>query len=263
MPAAYTLERAIAALAQTEDPSLRYYAAWWLGRNRAGDEVAIAALLEALKDETDRSPDGGYPLRRNTARALGKLRPEPRAIAALVESLSCSDYYVRAESARALGAIGDKSCIPALLDLLEGGPGAATRVPGKPHLRQPAEAVLKALGNLQAKEALEIVLPFLQHPMEKVVFAAGCAAYQLTQKNDYLGPLLRGLQAPNLALRRSALLSLGEIGYLPAADAIFATQAENSLKLVAMKGLLEKSLGQSEPLAAQNRHLMQLMDEML
>ena len=68
-----TVEQAIANLRQKEDLGARYYAAWWLGKFRVREPEAIAALLMALEDEQDRAPDGGYPLRRNAARALGKL----------------------------------------------------------------------------------------------------------------------------------------------------------------------------------------------
>lgn len=66
-----TVESAIANLKQREDTGARYYAAWWLGRFRVKEPEAIATLIEALEDETDRTPDGGYPLRRNAATALG------------------------------------------------------------------------------------------------------------------------------------------------------------------------------------------------
>lgn len=261
----WTIPSAIARLEQQTDLGQRYYAAWWLGQFRVREPAAIAALLAALEDTSDRSPDGGYPLRRNAARALAKLgNCDARLVPALLACLDCEDYYVRDEAVRALGAMGDRQCIPLLLALLAGGPAAATAVPGKAHLRQPYEAILKTLGKLQVREALAEILAFRGHPVEKVSFAAGAAAYQLTAEARYLEPVLRGLAASNLALRRSALLSLGEVGYLQAADAIFATEAENSLKLIAMKGLLERAIATgSPPLAAQNLHLMALMDDML
>jgi phycocyanobilin lyase alpha subunit len=40
---------------------------------------------------------------------------------------------------------------------------------------------------------------------------------------------------PDLQLRRAALMDVGAIGYLPAAEAISQTLAENSLKLISMK----------------------------
>jgi phycocyanobilin lyase alpha subunit len=114
-----TVEQAIANLTQTDDPSLRYYAAWWLGRFRVTEPVAIAALEAALTDTTDRSPDGGYPLRRNAARALGKLG-QPQVGPALIACLDCTDYYVREAAAQALADLGDRACIPILQDKLGG-----------------------------------------------------------------------------------------------------------------------------------------------
>ncbi len=58
-----TVSQAIANLKQTADPGDRYYAAWWLGRFRVKEPAAVSALLDALQDESDRAPDGGFPLR--------------------------------------------------------------------------------------------------------------------------------------------------------------------------------------------------------
>ena len=68
-----TVEQALTNLQQKDDSGLRYYAAWWLGRFRVKEPEAMNLLMEALTDDTDRTPDGGYPLRRNAATALGKL----------------------------------------------------------------------------------------------------------------------------------------------------------------------------------------------
>ena len=239
-----TVEQAIANLQQQEDLGLRYYAAWWLGKFRVSETAAIDALLAALNDEADRSPDGGYPLRRNAARALGKLE-DNRAVPALIECLDCSDFYVREAAAQSLEMLGDRSCIPALIKLLNGGVAAAKQVPGKPHLVQPYEAVIEALGTLQAKEAIPLIEPFLEHPVEKVQYAAARSLYQLTQDSGYGKRLVQGLQNNNLVLRRSALMDLGATDYLPAAKAIAQTGAENSLKLISLKGLLENHLKNS------------------
>ena len=124
----YTVEKAIANIQQKEDASARYYAAWWIGRFRVTETIAIDALVEALQDESDRSPDGGYPLRRNAAKALGKLG-ETRVVPALIEALSCSDYYVRESAAQALEQLGDRRAVPALLALLDGGLEIAQKTP--------------------------------------------------------------------------------------------------------------------------------------
>ena len=47
-----TVEEAIANL-RGPDLSLRYYAAWWLGKFRVSDPAVVDVLIEALEDEAD------------------------------------------------------------------------------------------------------------------------------------------------------------------------------------------------------------------
>ena len=261
-----TLEQAIANLQQTADASLRYYAAWWLGRFRVNEPMVIATLEAALEDTSDRSPDGGYPLRRNAARALGKLG-DRTVVPALTRCLTCDDYYVREAAAQALLELGDATCAPALLALLAGGVTAAVQVPGKPHLTQPYGAVIEALGSLGVKAAIPQIEPFLDHDFATVQNAAARALYQLTGDDRYAQRLVATLQGDSLQLRRSALMDLGAIGYLPAAPAIAAALTENSLKLIALKGLVDQHLG-SPPLASPGLTpeaiaVLQLMDTLL
>lgn len=264
--ASLTVEQAIANLTQTNDLSLRYYAAWWLGRFRVSEPAAIAALTAALADESDRAPDGGYPLRRNAARALGKLG-DSTVVPALITCLDCPDYYVREAAAQALEALGDSRAIAPLTALLAGGPDKAIPVSGKPYLVQPYNAVLEALGRLGATAALDQIRPFLDHPRPQVQNAAARALYQLTGEATYADRLVATLQGPDLQLRRAALMDLGAIGYLPAADAIAAALAENSLKLIALKGILEHQLQDFDPavpsLPESAQQVMGLMDSLL
>jgi phycocyanobilin lyase alpha subunit len=263
-----TVEQAIANLRQKEDLGLRYYAAWWLGRFRVKEDRAIEVLLIALEDEEDRAPDGGYPLRRNAAKALGKL-DDKRAVEPLIGCLQFPDYYVRESAAQALEMLGDRRAIGALIKLLDGGVEAAQFFPGKPHLVQPYEAVIEALGTLGAIEASSLIEPFLEHFAEKVQYAAARAMYQLTGNRAYGERLIAALAGDDLQLRRSALLDLGAIGYLPAGEAIANTLAENSLKLIALKGLLEKSCSDRQNnhhisvLSDRSRQIMDLMDSLL
>lgn len=261
-----TIEQAIANLQQQEDPSLRYYAAWWLGRFRVKEPAAMEALVAALKDEADRAPDGGYPLRRNAAKALGKLG-DLRVVPELIKCLDCADYYVRESAAEALEMLGDKSAIEPLRQLLAGGVTAATQVPGKPHLVQPYEAAIEALGTLGAVEAMQVIEEFIAHSVPKVKYAAARAMYQLTQKSVYGEILVEALAGDELQLRRSALMDLGAIGYVGGSEAIAATLAENSLKLISLKGLLEHQLKQdstdSLTLSKDSIKIMELMDSLL
>lgn len=258
-----TVKKAIANLKQKEDLGARYYAAWWLGKFRIKEPEAIATLLEALEDESDRAPDGGYPLRRNAARALGKLE-DSRAVEPLSRCLEFPDYYVREAAAQGLETLNDRRCVAALMKLLNGGVAAATRVPGKPHLVQPYEAVIEALGTLGATEAIDLIEPFTEHETEKVRYAAARAMYQLTHEDRYGEMLVKALEGDDLQLRRSALMDLGAVGYLKAGQAIADTLAENSMKLIALKGLLETNLENAErEISAESINIMKLMDSLL
>lgn len=262
----WTPAKAIANLQQTVDSSLRYYAAWWLGHFKISRSDAIDALLTALVDQSYRSPDGGYPLCRNAARALGKLS-DSRIVPALRARLTCEDYYVREAAIQSLEMQGNSSCIPDLLEFLEGGVEAAVSVPQKPHLIQPYEAVLEALGTLQAKNSVSLIQSFLDHPVPKVQFAAARALYQLTQEEQYGQYLVQGLQHGKLTVRRSALMDLSVSGYVPGATAIAETLAENSLKLIALKNLLEVQLSQQIDsgleLDRTSEEIIVLMDQLL
>jgi phycocyanobilin lyase subunit alpha len=262
----WTKDQAIANLQQTEDSSLRYYAAWWIGRFQVRDEVVIQALVEALKDQSDRSPDGGYPLRRNAAKALGKLG-NIQVVPALIACFECEDYYVRESAAQALEMLGDSRAIPPLMKLLEGGGEKAKQMEGKPYLIQPYEAIIEALGTLKAIEAKSLIETFLEHFVPKVKYAAIRAMYQLTKDSFYGEKLVQALQGDDLQLRRAALMDIGAVGYVEGASAIAQTLAENSLKLISLKGLLEYQLNQDnnglESLSDESIHLMELMDSLL
>lgn len=258
-----SIEQAIANLSGS-DYGDRYYAAWWLGRFRVRTPAAVDALVATLSDESDRTPEGGYPLRRNSARALGKLG-DARAVPALMECLNCADYYVREAAAQSLGTLGDRICISNLIALLEGGVAAALPIPNRPHLAHPYDAVLEALGALGATEAVPVVEPFLAHPTELVQYATARAMYQLTGNVEYGDRLITALAGDKLQLRRAALADIGAIGYLKAAEPVAQTLAENSLKLISLKGILERQIEGIEPLTLSEEaiQVMVLMDGLL
>ena len=258
-----TLEQAIANL-HSQDYSLRYYAAWWVGRFRVKEPAVIAALIDALQAESEQTKIGDYSLLRNAARALGKLG-DKQALPALTRCLECADYYVREAVAQALEMLSDRDSIPPLMQLLNGGVAAAVRVPGKSHLVQPYDSVIEALGTLKAVEAIPLIAPFLEHSVERVQYAAARAMYQLTGEVVYGERLVTALNGDNLQLRRSALMDLGAIGYLPGAQAISETLAENSMKLIALKGVLEHHLDRQASLSLSDEaiQVMNLMDSLL
>lgn len=258
-----TVEQAIANL-ESADLGLRFYAAWWLGRFRICEAAAVTGLIKALEDEADRTPEGGYPLRRNAARALGKLG-DRQAVSPLITCLDCSDFYVREAAAQSLEMLGDPVCIPVLIRLLAVGLQGEQLISKQPDLSQPYDAILEALGTLRATEFTPLVKPFLEHPIELVQYAAARAMYQLTQEPVYGERLVQALAGDKLQLRRAVLADLGAIGYLPAADAIAETLAENSLKLISLKGLLEYQVNHTatSTLSAGAIKVMNLMDSLL
>jgi phycocyanobilin lyase subunit alpha len=261
-----TVDQAIANL-QGEDLGLRMYAAWWLGRFRVDDPTAIDVLIAALNDEDDRTEVGGYPLRRNAARALGKLG-DRRAVLALIAALACPDFYVREAAAQALETLGDITGVPTLLQLLRNQISGTLPAPEPPNLVQPYDAILEALGGLGDRSVIEDVRPFLDHEIPRIQYAAARAMYQLSaepEADQYGDRLIQALSGSELQLRRTALADLGAIGYLASAQPIANTLAENSLKLIALKGLLEKQL-QLAPLpslSAGSIEIMALMDGLL
>ena len=262
-----TIETAIANL-QGDDIGLRMYAAWWLGRFRVNTEEAIQVLIQALEDEDDRTPAGGYPLRRNAARALGKLA-DRQAVPPLLQSLSCTDFYVREAAAQALEKLGDPVAISTLLQLLRDELPGTLPALEPPQLSQPFDALIEALGTLGSVESIPDIQPFLAHPTPRVQYASARALYQLIpdpqEARQYGERLTQALSNEDLQLRRAVLADLGAIGYLPAAEAISETLAENSLKLIALKGLLEKELSISEEttLSEGAKQVMELMDSLL
>ncbi|MEO0968465.1 MAG: HEAT repeat domain-containing protein, partial [Cyanobacteria bacterium J06639_18] len=181
-----TVEQAIANL-KGSDLGLRFYAAWWLGRFRVNEGEAVTRLITALEDEDDRTPEGGYPLRRNAARALGKIG-DKQAVNPLIESLKCSDFYVREAAAQSLEMLGDPNSVPPLVELLEKGldnnssenSSLEKKLISEPDFKEPYDAIIEALGTLGATQTIPLIKPFLEHPIPRIQYATARAMYQLT-----------------------------------------------------------------------------------
>ncbi len=303
--ASLSIEQAIDNLI-SPDTGLRFYAAWWLGRFKVTDDRGVVRLIAALSDEDDRTEDGGYPLRRNAARALGKIG-DMRALEPLIGAMGCTDFYVREAAAQSLEMLGADRAVPILVKYLQHGlTPDGELVASQPDVREPYDALIEALGTicgsgrgaLSAPSSRDIAIadrpddrpadrpdddgnvggegaesaplralitPFLRHPVGRTQYAADRAMYQLTGDAQYGNLLIEALRGNDLQLRRAALTDVGAIGYLPAAEAIAETLAENSLKLIALKGLLEKQVDVTNPLglSAGAVRVMALMDGLL
>ena len=243
---------AIAALAG-DDNQIRYYAAWWLGKNQV--QEACTALCSALQDEHYRTEQGGYPLRRQAARALAQLK-NPQAIPELLEALNCTqDVRLREAAVQALAAIGDARAVPALLQLLQSSD------------EQPYEVLIEALGTFQTWQASSLVEPFLHHSSERVQCAAARYFYLMTQEPQYIERIVQNLSHENMYLRWAAAFDLGAIGHLQAAQAIIGAKLGNSLKLLNLKRILEAVMEdkQSQKTAKQEKSqvLLRIIDQLL
>lgn len=228
----FSAETAIAALGE-EDQQIRYYATWWLGKHQV--QSAGLSLCELLKDEEYRTVQGGYPLRRQAARALGQLK-QVETVDALIMALDCpDDLQLREAVIQALATIGDRRAIGPLLRLLHS------------EQPQPYEALIEALGEFQVSEAWSDVVPFLDHPSERIQGAAARYCYQISQKKCYLDRLIDNLSHENSYVRWSAAFDLGAIGHFAAAEAILEAEIANRLKLLNLKRILESVLTSDRP----------------
>jgi len=240
---------ALERLRQTEDSSARYYAAWWLGRMRSRHSEAIPLLRQALAQRQPRQPNSGVDanaVARNAARSLGKLRAT-EAVLDLLQVLDDPDYGLREAAARALGEIGDRRAVDRLCRRLEGGPDrAGAPVPGSPFLQEPCEALLKALGDIELADpnAVNTIHSFIRHERPVIRSAACRALLLLTGEERWAGELIALLNHETLQVRRAALMDLGAVGWRPSLRPIQRTQAENGLKLIALRGLAEHPRGE-------------------
>jgi phycocyanobilin lyase subunit alpha len=246
-------EEALRRLRLSDDPSAQYYAAWWLGRNRSSHPDAVPLLQEALRLRRPRDPGAGVEenaVARNAARALGKLgSPALAAIPDLLATLQDDDHGLREAAARALGDLRAREAVEPLRQRLASGPAVAgAQQPGTPRLQEPCEALLEALGDIGdgRQEVVAVIEPFVQHERPLIRSAACRALLQLTGDARWGDQLVLLLQHQQLQVRRAALMDLGAAGWRQALEPIAATLAENSLKLIALRGLVEQTPAAAE-----------------
>lgn len=256
---------ALRRLRATDDPSAQYYAAWWLGRHRSQHPDTLPLLLVAMRQRRARQLGDGVEenaVARNATRAVGKLGPSAsEAIPVLLELLDDPDYGLREAAARSLGELKAKVALPALVARLRSGPNVAgARAADSANLVEPCEALLEAIGDLGASddEVIGVLESFLAHERPVVQSSACRSLLQLTQEPRWGERLKTLLLHPQLQVRRAALMDLGATGWRPATQAIAATLAENSLKLIALKGLVE-----SAPSDGLDEEIFDVMDGLL
>ena len=262
-------EEALRRLRLSDDPSAQYYAAWWLGRNRSTHPEAVPLLQEALRQRRPRDPGAGVEenaVARNAARALGKLGvPAQAAISDLLATLNDDDHGLREAAARALGELRAEAAVEPLRLRLASGPAVAgAQQPGTPRLQEPCEALLEALGEIGVTEpsVLAVIEPFVEHERPLIRSAACRALLQLTGESQWGDQLVALLQHEQLQVRRAALMDLGAAGWRQALEPISATLAENSLKLIALRGLVEQGSGAGPHAAIPDAATVAVLDAM-
>lgn len=263
-----TEEEALRRLRLTDDPSAQYYAAWWLGRNRSRHPDAVPLLQEALRQRRPRDLGAGVEenaVARNAARALGKLGASAApAIPDLLATLEDDDHGLREAAARSLGDLQAVAAVEPLRRRLASGPAVAgAQQPGTPRLQEPCEALLEALGQIgeASPDVLAVIEPFVAHERPLIRSAACRAMLQLTGDAHWGTQLVALLQHQQLQVRRAALMDLGAAGWRQALEPIATTLAENSLKLIALRGLVENSA--SPVVDADTVAVLEAMDALL
>ena len=113
---------------------------------------------------------------------------------------------------------------------------------------------------------LAVVRSYGDHDRPLIRSAAYRSLLQLTREDAWGEQLVRLLLHSDLQVRRAALLDLGVTGWRPAGVAIAQTLAENSLKLIALRGLVENSpaRNQASPSPSPEEvELLAAMDDLL
>ncbi|MEM6403766.1 MAG: HEAT repeat domain-containing protein [Cyanobacteria bacterium P01_D01_bin.116] len=243
----FSAETALSAL-QSEDNQIRYYAAWWLGKHQVQESCAV--LCEALFDERYRIPSGGYPLRRQAARALGKLKNRS-AVESLIKACECDDFRLKEAAIQALAVIGDERAINPLLNMMQS------------NQKQPYEALIEALATLKVDSADSLIKPYLNDSSERIQCAAARYFYLLTQQPKYLERILKFLNHDNMYLRWAAVFDLGAVAHRQAVEAILTAKVPNSLKLLNLKRILETLLEKETHEKETSQLIFQAIDNLL
>jgi hypothetical protein len=109
--------------------------------------------------------------------------------------------------------------------------------------------LIEALGDIGigSDAVLSVIEPFSDHDRPLIRSAAARALLQLSGDPRWGQLLLELLRHPQLQVRRAALMDLGAVGWRPALEPIRGTLAENSLKLIALRGLAERQPVSRQP----------------
>ncbi|MFA4985511.1 MAG: HEAT repeat domain-containing protein [Candidatus Brocadiia bacterium] len=187
---------------------------------------ALAQALSILEGKTrgsmkraigNLSADGCY--RRDQADLLGKTG-DPKAVPILMEFLQDPAAEAQEASARALGDLGAREAVPALLELLK-------REHIGVHVLENAARALRAIGS---KEAVRTLIGWLDDPDDGVRDRAALALAEIGDK-EAVPALIKCLQRGDYSASASAAWALGDIGDRTAIPALIAYTAIPQIEL--------------------------------
>ena len=259
----YSEEIAITALQKGADVSDQYYATWWLGKMRSRHPETIGLLIQKLaflKQSDATTDERGVGL--NAIRSLGSLKAL-EAGNSLMELLQLDDLQVRAEAARSLGSIRQTAAVKALTSLLQ---DQSDTEPRDPLHEDMLRAVIKAIGMIGSDDhaATKAIQDFADHPQPLLRSASCCSLLRLTGDGVWAEPIKTLLHHDEPLVRRGAVLDLGASGWPDALEPIQTAAVENSLKLIALKSLIEEPVIQEQPSIHQlNESVLNAMDQLL
>ena len=181
-----------------------------------------------------------------------------------LQALADADVGLREAAARSLGELGATEAVPDLCQRLASGPavaGATRR--NSPKMQEPCEALLEALGDIGQSnpDVLALINLYTEHERPIVRCSAFRALFQLTGEQHWAQRIIDLLSHPQLPVRRAALLDLGAIGWRTALEPLSSALVENSVKLIALRGLIEN--GTPGPGDPDDETVLKAMDDLL
>ena len=250
-------QSALAAL-ESNDPGIRYHAAWWLGKHRV--QNSVPALIRCLHDRRDETSTGGFPLRRQAARSLGLIK-DKICVEELVKTLTESDdIQLHEASIRSLINLGSKECIAPLVSYFN------SEVQGKP-----IESLIEAFTLFKAWSIKDKISPYLLDDSARIKGAASAYFYACTNDKAHLAQIFSLLSHDNPFARQSAAFDLARVATLEEGSSIQDANIPNNIKLHAIKEILSRSITSNieerqtnpKPLSRQEIKWMAIMDQLV
>ena len=250
-------QSALAAL-ESNDPGIRYHAAWWLGKHRV--QNSVPALIRCLKDRRDETSTGGFPLRRQAARSLGLIKNKS-CVEELIKTLTESeDIQLHEACIRSLINLGSKECIDPLISYFN------SEVQEKP-----IESLIEAFTLFKAWSIQDKISPYLLDNSARIKGAASAYFYACTNDKAHLAQIFALLSHDNPFARQSAAFDLARVATLEEASAIQNANIPNNIKLHVLKEILSRSITSnvensqtdSKPLSRQETKWIVTMDQLV